>query len=60
MSTLVLLPAEADLVPEKGRGKGNSGRFRSFGDSKLVLTLLTEVVAVHVGLSVVYVRGAGL
>ena len=60
MSPLVLLPAEADLVLEEGRGKRNSGRPRGSSGSKVVLTLLTEVVAVHVGLSAVYVRGAGL
>ena len=60
MSPLVLLSAEADPVPEEGRGKENSGRPRSSGGSKVVFTLLTEVVAIHVGLSAVYVRGAGL
>ena len=59
MSPLVLLPAEADPVPEKGRSKGNSGRPRGSGGSKIVLTLLTEVIAIYVGLSAVYVRGAG-
>ena len=60
MSPLVLLPAEADPVSEEKRGKGNLGRPRSSSGSKVVLTLLTEVVAVHVGLSAVYIRGAGL
>ena len=60
MSPLVLLPAEADPVPEKGRGKGNLDRPRSSGGSKVVLTLLTKVVAIHVGLSAVYVWEAGL
>ena len=60
MPPLVLLPAEANSVPEEGRGKGNPGRPCSSGGSKVVLILLTEVVAVNVGLSVVYVRGAGL
>ena len=60
MFPLVLLPAEADPVPEERRGKGNSGRPRGSSGSKVVLTLLTEVVAVHVGLSAVYVRGTGL
>ena len=55
MSPLVLLPAEADLVPKERRGKGNLGRPHSSGGSKVVLTLLTEVVAVYVGLSAVYV-----
>ena len=53
MSPLVLLPAEADPVPEEGRGKGNPGRSRSSSGSEIVLTLLTEIVAVHVGLSAV-------
>ena len=60
MSPLVLLPAEANPVPEERRGKGDPGRPRSSNGSKIVLTLLTEVVAVHVGLSAVYVREAGL
>ena len=57
---LVLLPAKADPVSEEGRGKGNSGRPRSSSGSKVVLTLLTEVVAVYVGLSAIYIRGTGL
>ena len=60
MSPLVLLPAEADLVPQEGRGKGNLSRSRGSSGSKIVFTLLTEVIAVHVGLSAVYVRGTGL
>ena len=60
MSPLILLPAEADPVPEKRRGKENSSRPRGSGGSKIVLTLLTKVVAIHVGLSAVYVRGADL
>ena len=60
MSPLVLLPAEADPVPQEGRGKGNPGRSRGSDGSKIVFTLLTEVVAVHVGLPAVYVRGMGL
>ena len=60
MSPFVLLPAEADLVPQERRGKGNLGRSRSSNGSKIVLTLLTEVVVVYVGLSAVYVWGTGL
>ena len=60
MSPLVLLPAEGDLVPQEGYCKGNPGRSRSSSDSKIVLTMLTEVVAVHMGLSAVYVRVMGL
>ena len=53
MLPLVLLPAEANPVPEEGRGKGNPGRSRGSSNSKIVFTLLTEVVAVYVGLSAV-------
>ena len=60
MSPLVLLPAEADLVPKKGRSKKNLGRPHSSSSSKIVLTLLTEVVAVYMRLPAIYVRGAGL
>ena len=60
MSLLVLLPAEADPILEERRGKGNPSRPRSSSGSKTVLTLLIEVVAVHVGLIAVYVRETGL
>ena len=60
MSPLVLLLAEADLIPEKRRGKGNLGRLCGSCGSKIVLTLLTKVVTVHVRLSAVYVQGIGL
>ena len=60
MSLLVLLQAEADPVPEKRCGKENSSTLRSSSGSKVVLTLLTEVVAVYVGLFAVYVRRTGL
>ena len=60
ISPLVLLPAEANPVLEERRGKRDPGRPRSSSGSKIVLILLTEVVAVYVGLSMVYVRGAGL
>ena len=60
MSPLVLLPAEADLVPEERRGKANLVRSHSSSGSKVVLALLTEVVAVHMELSEVYVWGTGL
>ena len=60
MSPFILLSAEADPVPQERRSKVNPGRSRSFSDSKSVLTLLTKIVAVHVGLSAVYSRGTGL
>ena len=53
MSPLVLLPAEADPVPQERRGKENPGRSRGSSGRKIVLTLLIEVVAVYVRLSVV-------
>ena len=59
ISLLVLLLAKTNPVPEEGRGKGDLGRFRSSSSSKIVFILLTEVVVVHVGLSAVYVQGAG-
>ena len=60
ISPLVLLPAEADPVPQERRGKGNLGRSCGSSSSKIVLTLLTKVVAVHMGLSAIYVREMGL
>ena len=60
MFLLVLLPAEADPVPEERCGKENLGRLCSSNVSKVVLTLLTEVIAVYMGLSTVYVWGTGL
>ena len=60
MSPLVLLPAEAGPIPEERRAKGNLGRPRSSNGSKIVLTLLTEVVVVYVRPSTVYVRDTGL
>ena len=59
MSPFVLLPAEADPVLKERHSKGNLARPRSSGGSKVVLTLLTDVVAVYAGLSAIYVRGAG-
>ena len=60
MSPFVLLLAETNPVPEEGRGKKNSGSPLSSSGNKVVLTLLTKVVAVHVGLIAVYVWGIGL
>ena len=60
MSPLVLLLVEDDPVPEEGHGKENPGRPRSSSSNKIVLTFLTEFVAVHVGLSAVHIRGINL
>ena len=51
---------EADLVSEERRGKGNQSKPRGFSGSKIVFILLTEVIAVHMGLFTIYVRGTGL
>ena len=59
ISPLILLPAEADPVLEEERGKRNLGRPHSSSGSKVVLTFLTEIIAVHVRLSAVYVRETG-
>ena len=55
MSPLILLPAEADPVLKERRGKENLSRSRSSDGSKVILTLLTKVVAVYIGLPVVCV-----
>ena len=60
ISPLVVLPAKADPVPQKERGKENPGRSRSSSNSKIVFTLLTKVVAVYVGLFALYLRKTGL
>ena len=57
---LVLLPTQADPVPEERRSKGNLGRPHSSTGSEIVFTLLTEVEAVHVGLFAIYVWGTDL
>ena len=60
MFLLVLLPMEADPVRKKDAAKKIRIRSHSSSGSKIVLTLLTEVVAVYVGLSAIYVWGTGL
>ena len=52
---LVLLPAEADLVLKEGRSKGDLVSLPSSSNGKVVLTLLTEVVGFHMGISAVHV-----
>ena len=60
MSLLVLLSVEADPVSQEGRRKRNPERSHGSSSSKIVLTLLTKVVAVHVRLSALYVWRTGL
>ena len=53
---LVLLPTEVDVVTQEGCCKGNTvGTFGS-GGSKVILTLLAKVIALHVGLTTIDVR----
>ncbi len=56
----MLLPAKVDLVPEEGGRKRNSIWPSGSAGGKMVLTLLAEVVAFHVGPTAVDVRGLGL
>ena len=59
MFPLVQLPAEADPVSKEGCGKENFVSLRNSNGSKIVLTLLIEVIVVYVRLSVIYVQGIG-
>ena len=60
MLPLVLLPTEVDTVPKEGYCKRNAvGAFGS-GGGKVILTLLTEVIAFYVGLTMIDVRWSGL
>ena len=56
----MLLPAETYPVLEERRGKKNLVSIRSSKNGKVILKLLTEIVAVHVGLSEIYIQGMGL
>ncbi len=56
----MLLPAEVDSVPEEGSRKRNLVWPGSPAGGKMVLTLLTKVIALHVGPTAVDVRGLGL
>ncbi len=56
----MLLSTEVDLISEKGGHKRNSVGPGGSTGSKMVLTLLAEVVAFHVGPTAVDVQGLGL
>ncbi len=56
----MLLLAEVDLVPEERGCKRNLVWPNGSAGSKMVLTLLAEVVAFHVGPIAVDVQGLGL
>ncbi len=53
----MLLPAEVDSVPEEEGCKRDSVWPGGPAGGKMVLTLLTEVIAFHVGPTAVDVRG---
>ena len=53
---LVLLPTEVDAVPKERCCKGNAVGTLGPGGGKVILTLLTEVIAFHVELTTIDVR----
>ena len=60
MRPLILLPTKVDMVPKEGCCKKNAvGAFAS-GGSKMILTLLAEVITFYVGLTTIDVRWSGL
>ena len=48
MLLLVLLPTEVDAVTQEKCCKGYTVRAFGFGDGKVILTLLAEVIKFHV------------
>lgn len=56
---LWLLPAEVDTIPEKKSCKGDELRAGSIGHVKMILILLTKVVALYVIANVVQVKVLG-
>ena len=56
---VVLLLAETGLVPKQERGKGNLVSPPCFSGGKVILKLLAEVLALHVGLFLIHVRETG-
>lgn len=60
LSLLILLPPEANLIPDERHGKKNLVSPRSSNNRTIVVTLLTEVVTIYIRLSAVHVQGTGL
>lgn len=60
ISLIILLPADADLVPKKRCNKRNFVSSRSPSGSEIVLKLLTEVITVYVRLYAIYIWRTGL
>lgn len=59
VTTLVLSPTETDISSKKRGFKRGAVRTSGSGCFKMVLTLLTEIIAVHVRFSIVQVRNPG-
>lgn len=57
---LVFLPAKADLVSKKENSKKNLVGILDSGSSKIIFTLLIEVIVFHVGFTIIYVWRSGL
>lgn len=53
------MPAEVNLVQPKGRSKKKLVSALNSNGNKVIFTLLTEVVAFHMGLTAVHVWEAG-
>ena len=56
MLLLVLLPIDVDAVTQEGCYKGNTVGVLGFGGSKVIFTLLAEVIAFYMGLTTIDVR----
>lgn len=57
---LILLPAKANLINKKRRGKKNLVNTLSFSSSKGIFALLTKVLAFQVGFTAIHVWELGL
>ena len=56
MLPLVLLPTEVNAFPKEGCCKENTVRALGPGNGKVILTLLSEVIAFYVGLNTIDIR----
>ena len=56
MFLLVLLLTDVNAVMQEKSCKGNVVRVLGFGGSKVIFTLLTEVITFYVGLTMIQVR----
>ena len=60
MTALVLSPSEADRTTEEGGGERGTIHSYSTGDFEMILTMLTKMVAIHVGFFEVGFQGPNL